>query len=337
MKNELCGKDILITGGTGSIGSEIVRQILNYEVNKVIIFSKDELRHLSIKKRIPDDRLEAFVGDVRDYNSIRRIFEQENIDIVYHAAAMKHVIVCEKFPIESVKTNIIGTQNLVDLARAYEVPKMITISTDKSACPVNVMGSTKFIAERITLNSNYSCVRFGNVANSRGSVIPIFIQSLINKTPIEITDPDVTRFIISISDAANLVLKATKYSNGGEIFILKMKAFKLGDLLDVVIDRIAPILNIREGDVIVNRTSLALGEKLHEDLVNFTELGRLYELDDMYLILENIDFNANNTSFYEKLTKSEITKYTSNEVELLSKDELEIIIRDYLNTSTSLV
>ena len=326
MKKELKGKTVLVTGGTGSIGGEIVRQILGYEVNKVIIFSRDEIKHFLIKKRILDERLETVVGDIRDYRSVQRVFEENDIDLIYHAAAMKHVVICEDFPIESAKTNIFGTQNVVDLAIKHGIPKLITISTDKSACPVNVMGATKFIAERITLNANYSCVRFGNVANSRGSVIPVFIDNLLNKKQISITDPNVTRFIIGIPDAVKLVIKATEYAKGGEIFILKMKAFRLGDLLDVILNRIAPRLGISKEDVKVNVTGLIPGEKLHEDLINNTESNRIYELDNMYVILKN----NKDLSKYQNIKKIDLQEYTSKDVESISKEEIEEIVMKYL-------
>ena len=326
MRNELTGKTVLVTGGTGSIGSEIVKQILGYEVNKVIIFSRDEIKHFLIKKRILDERLETVVGDVRDYRSVQRVFEENDIDLIYHAAAMKHVVMCEDFPIESAKTNIFGTQNVVDLAMKYEVSKMITISTDKSAYPVNVMGATKFIAEKITLNANYSCVRFGNVANSRGSVIPVFIDNLLNKKPISITDPNVTRFIIGIPDAVKLVIKATRSAKGGDIFILKMKAFRLGDLLDVILDRIGPRLGVSKDEIKVNMMGLIPGEKLHEDLMNNTESTRVYELDDMYVILRDDE----DVSKYQSIKKIDLHEYTSKDVELISKDEIERIAMEYL-------
>ncbi|HJH25988.1 MAG TPA: hypothetical protein C5S37_04260, partial [Methanophagales archaeon] len=271
-------------------------------------------------------RLETVVGDVRDYRSIQRVFEENDIDLVYHAAAMKHVVICEDFPIESAKTNIFGTQNVVDLAIKYEVPKLITISTDKSAYPVNVMGASKFIAERITLNASYSCVRFGNVANSRGSVIPVFIDNLLNRKPISITDSNVTRFIIGIPDAVKLVIKATEYARGGEIFILKMKAFRLGDLLDVILDRIAPKLDISKENIEVNITGLVSGEKLHEDLINNTESNQIYELDDMYVILRNNE----DGSKYQNIKKIDLYEYTSKDVESISKDEIEEIVMKYL-------
>ena len=326
MKDELKGKTVLVTGGTGSIGSEIVRQILSYDVNKVIIFSRDEIKHFSVKKRILDDRLETVVGDVRDYRSVQRVFEENDINLIYHAAAMKHVVMCEEFPIESAKTNIFGTQNVIDLAIKFGIPKMITISTDKAAYPVNVMGATKFIAEGITLNANFSCVRFGNVANSRGSVIPILIDNLLNKKPISITDPDITRFIIGIPDAVKLVIKATEYAKGRDIFILKMKAFRLGDLLDVILDRIAPRLGISKEDIEVNVTGLEQGEKLHEDLINNTESNRVYELDDLYIILRNNE----DISKYQDFKKTNLHEYTSKDVELISKEEIEEIVMKYL-------
>ena len=326
MKKELKGKTVLVTGGTGSIGSEIVKQILGYEVDKVIIFSRDEIKHFLVKKNILDNRLETVVGDVRDYRSIQRVFEEFDIDLVYHAAAMKHVVICEDFPIESAKTNIFGTQNVVDLAIKFGIPKMITISTDKAAYPVNVMGATKFIAEGITLSANFSCVRFGNVANSRGSVIPILIDNLLNKRPISITEPNITRFIIGIPDAVKLVIKATEYAKGKDIFILKMKAFKLGDLLYVILDKVAPRLGISKDDVKINVTGLTQGEKLHEDLINNTKSNRIYELGDMYVVLRNNE----DVSKYPKIKKVYLNSYASSDVEMISKDEIEKIVMQYL-------
>jgi UDP-N-acetylglucosamine 4,6-dehydratase len=325
IEDELKGKTVLVTGGTGSIGSEIVKQILGYRVNRVIIFSRDEIKHFMVKKRILDDRLETVIGDVRDYRSVQRVFKQNDIDLVYHTAAMKHVFVCEDFPVESAKTNIFGTQNVVDSAINYGIPKMITISTDKSAYPVNVMGATKFIAERIALNANFSCVRFGNVANSRGSVIPVVMDNLLNRKLLHITDLNVTRFIMEIPDAVKLVIKATEYAKGGDIFILKMRAFRLGDLLDVILDRIAPMLDIFKEDVEVNVTGLVAWEKLHEDLINNMESNQIYELDDMYVILKN----NKDVSKYQNIKKADLHKYTSNDVELISKREIEKIIMEY--------
>ncbi len=327
MKDKLNGKTILVTGGTGSIGGEIVRQLLNYDVKKVIIFSRDEIKHFLTKKRIADNRIETVVGDIRDYRSVNSVFERFDIDLVYHAAAMKHVVMCEDFPLESVKTNIIGTQNVVDLAK-HNNADLITISTDKAVHPVNVLGTSKYIAERITLNAGFSCVRFGNVANSRGSVIPVFIDNLLNEKPLTVSDPDVTRFIMEISEAVKLVIKATQFTRGGAIFILKMKAFKLGDLVDVIMNRIVPKLGLSKEDIELNVSGLVLGERIHEELINNTEYNRIYELEDMYLILENDE----DSKMYPDVNKINPRIYSSDDVELISKDEIERLVMNYLET-----
>jgi len=338
MSKMMKGKVVLVTGGTGSIGSEIVRQSLNEGASKVVVFSRDEVKHFMMRKKFSNTRLETIVGDVRDLSSIEQAFYRFNIDILYHAAAMKHVVMCEDFPLEVVKTNILGTQNVVDLALKYAIPRVVTISTDKAANSANVMGACKFIAERITLNANrvarheqsFSCVRFGNVANSRGSVIPVYVESLLNNKPLEVTDPEVTRFIMAISEAVKLVLKATGYMRGGEIFILKMKAFKLGDLVDVIVNRIAPNLKIAKEDVKVINSGLVTGEKLHEDLMSDMEAPRLYQLKDMYVLLPDNNINGK----YAALTKARFSRYSSYDTELLSKDEIEQIIQKYIEERT---
>jgi UDP-N-acetylglucosamine 4,6-dehydratase len=326
MSPDLAGKTVLITGATGSIGSELLNQILSSKVNRVVIFSRDELKQFMLKKKISDDRLETVIGDVRDYSALRKTFLKFDFDIVYHAAAMKHVIICENYPTESIKTNVIGTQNLVELASEFQIPKLITISTDKSALPVNVMGACKFLAEKITIDANYSCVRFGNVANSRGSVIPVLIENLIKKKPITITDPRATRFILRISEAVKLVTKAADLAKGGEIFILKMKAFNLGDLLDVMIDKIAPKLDIDVDNIKIYNSGLVSGERLHEHLINDTELNRIYESDGVYVVLKD----HSNLSQYSNLKKINLNSYLSNQSELMTKEDLEILLLECL-------
>jgi len=334
MKNVFAGKTVLVTGGTGSIGSDIVRQALEQKAGKVIVFSRDEIKHFLIRKAISDDRLETVVGNVSDLCSIERLFNRFDIDIVYHAAAMKHVTICEDFPLEAVATNIVGTQNMVDLAIRCGVSKMITISTDKAAYPVNVMGATKFIAERITLTANkiskndqaFSCVRFGNVAGSRGSVIPVYIDDLLNKRPLQVTDREVTRFAMEIPDAVRLIIKATEYAQGGEIFILKMRAFKLGDLIDVMLERVAPRLSVSPESIQFRATGLEIGEKLHEDLINDNESLRIYDLNDMYAVLPDSEAYVR----YPAMKKVSLTRYASSDVELISREEMEEIVINYL-------
>ncbi|MEN9626403.1 MAG: hypothetical protein RL557_731 [archaeon] len=321
------GKTILVTGGTGSIGREIVSQLLKKRVKKVIVLSRDEIKQYAIKQRINDDRLESFVGDIRDYRRVESVFNNNIIDFVFHAAAMKHLMVCEEAPMESAGTNIIGTHNLIDLCLKHKVKKTIMISTDKAANPSSVMGASKFIAERITLNANkisddmkFCCVRFGNVANARGSIIPIMIGRIKNDQNIWITDPQVTRFVMKIPDAVRLVLKAVEITQGGEIFILKMKAFRLGDLADIMRNRIAGVL----GKVIdVQTIGLVHGEKMHEELLNVLEYGRVLENEELYIVVDHAQKE------YEGFKKSDIKNYTSQYSEKLSSQEIEEIIMEY--------
>ena len=326
MQSELKEKTVLVTGGTGSIGSEIVRQLLNLSVKKIIIFAKDGKRDLLPNKKIDDTRLKIIEADIKDYYNIDRIFKEFEIDIVYHAAAIKHINLCEDFPAESAKTNILGTKNLVDIALRCNIKKLIAISTDKAVYPVSVMGATKLIAERITLNANYSCVRLGNVANSKDSVIPMVIHNILNKKPINITDPDATRFVMKIPEAAKSIIKVTGWIRGGEIFILKMKAFRLGDLLDVILERVVPKLGMSKKDIKVNMTGLIKAEKRHETLINDTELGQLYEMDGIYVILNG----SKETLKYRNIEKSNLLNYSSHNAELISCDEIEEIVNAYL-------
>jgi FlaA1/EpsC-like NDP-sugar epimerase len=220
-----------------------------------------------------------------------------------------------------VKTNIIGTQNVVDLAKKYGVQKLINISTDKAVNPCNVMGATKLIGERIVLNANYTSVRFGNVAGSRGSVIPVLIEEMMRKRRISITSPDVTRFIMRISDAVKLVLDATLYARGGEIFVLKMKAFKLSDLVDVLINYVAPKFGIRSEEIKVNIMGILPGEKLHENIIDELEVPYLHDLGEFYVIKPKT--SATNIQ-RERLILS------SNLAEFISKDELTEIVSEYI-------
>jgi FlaA1/EpsC-like NDP-sugar epimerase len=329
-------KTVLVTGGTGSIGSELVNQALNSKAKKVLVFSRDEIKHFLMKKRILDPRFETVVGDVRDFTSIERVFRRFDIDVVFHCAAMKHVVMCEDFPEEAVRTNILGTQNVVDCAMRYGVSRMTTISTDKAAGPVNLMGATKFIAERMTLNAArvwggdraFCCVRFGNVASSRGSVIPVFIDMILRGNPLQVSDLGVTRFTMEIPQAVSLVMKATECAQGGEVFILKMKAFRLEDLVDVLLNRIAPRMDLRHGKPKLETTGLVRGERLHEDLLNNVELSNVFETHDMYIIQPNDKLSGK----YTGAKRASLESYTSAEAQFISKDDIENIIVKYLES-----
>jgi UDP-N-acetylglucosamine 4,6-dehydratase len=287
-------KRILVTGGAGSIGSEIVKRALSESVEKVVACDMDETRLSELLKTVNDDRLEGCIVDIKDIASIERMFNTiGSVDLIFHAAAMKHVSVCEENPIEATLTNIIGTQNIVDAAIRWNVPTCVFVSTDKAVSPQNVLGASKFIAEKIFLKTARKCsnqtffvVRFGNVANSRGSVVPVLTQSLLQRKEIIITDPDVTRFIMRIEDAVALIFKALDVSVGGEIFVLKIPAFRLGNLADVMINDVAPHFGITPKDVQMRTIGLVKGEKKHEELFGPEEMKRIVDLGDFYGVID---------------------------------------------------
>lgn len=320
-------KNILVTGGSGSIGEEIVKRLLKEDINKLITFGRGENNNFFLKKKLLDKRIECVTGDIRDEASLKKIFAENDFDIIYHAAAMKHVSICERYPLESVKTNILGTNNLVEISKEHNIEKLITISTDKSVNPVNVMGTTKFLAEKITTNAGYSCVRFGNVANSKGSVVPALIHDLLNGNPLSVTDPNVTRFIMRIRDAADLVIEATKYSEGGEIFVLKMKSFKLSDMVEAIKNVAVKRLSVAEKDIRVNYIGRIAGEKLHEDLINSIEQNNTYELNNMYVVYPI----TNGGHLSSKYKKANLNNYNSLDAAFMSIKELEDIVEEYID------
>lgn len=245
-KKTFRGKRILVTGGTGSIGSEIVKQLLNYEPKQIRIYSRDESKQFFLQQELDSDKhkeiLRFLIGDIRDKERLDRAFN--DIDIVFHAAALKHVPFCEDNPFEAVKTNIQGTQNILDLAIDHHVEKMIAISSDKAVYPNTVMGISKLMMERLVVSaSNYSgdpsikfsVVRFGNVINSRGSVIPLWIEQVKKGESVTVTSEKMERFFMRIEDAVNLVFMAATVMLGQEIFVLKMPNFNILELAKEVI------------------------------------------------------------------------------------------------------
>ena len=212
LKKTFQGKEILVTGGCGSIGSEIVRQLLKYKPKRIKILDNNESGHFNLRQKIPSSITRHLVGDIRDRDRIKKAMK--GVDIVFHAAALKHVPICEYNPFEAVSTNVIGTQNMVDMAREEGVDKFLAISTDKAVNPINTMGATKLLSEKLVTitygeyKTKFSCVRFGNVLNSNGSVIPIFRDQIAKGGPVSITSEDMTRFFMSIDEAVNLVLKS---------------------------------------------------------------------------------------------------------------------------------
>lgn len=290
MKNVFENKEILVTGGCGSIGSELVRHLLKYNPRIIKIFDNDELGLFNMQQELSSHaNVRYLFGDVREHERLQRAMK--GVQIVFHAAAMKHVPICEYDPTEAVKTNVLGTQNVAHCAREENVEKVISISTDKAVNPTGAMGATKLLGEKIILNSEmayaktiFSCIRFGNVMNSTGSVIPLFINQIKNGGPVTITSKEMTRFVMSIPQAAELILKSAQLMQGREIFILKMNGCKTIDLAQALIEEIAPRHNHKPENIPIKLIGKRPGEKLHEELMTEDEAKYVEDLGDMYVI-----------------------------------------------------
>lgn len=320
-------KAILVTGGVGSIGSEIVKILLKNDPNVIRILDINETKLFEFEEELDSDKIRTLIGDVRDKD--RLIKALEDIDIVFHAAALKHVPLCEYNPFEAVKTNVNGTQNLIDAALEEGVEKMITISTDKVANPINVMGATKLLAERLTTSANkykgeretvFSVVRFGNVLNSRGSILPMIKKQIKTGGPVTLTDPDMTRFVMSIEEASKLVMKAAQLARGGEIFILKMPALKIKDLIDVIIEELSPKYGYVPEEIEIKNIGKRAGEKLYEELMTKEETFHTEEIGEMFVVFseESFEEEENNLGY----------SHRSDETRLLDKDEIRDILKD---------
>jgi FlaA1/EpsC-like NDP-sugar epimerase len=316
--NFLQNKNILITGGTGSLGRELVRNILKYNPKVIRIFDVDETEQFDFQQELKEHEgiVRYLLGDVRDTERLNRA--TEGIDIIFHTAALKHVMACEYNPFEAVKTNVIGMQNVIEAAINNNVGKIIFTSSDKAVNPSNTMGTTKLLAEKLMTSANYykgardcvfSSVRFGNVMGSRGSVIPLFRDQIKAGGPITITDPTMTRFMMSMSQAVELVFKSVEMSQGGEVFIFKMPTVNISDLAEVLITELAPRYGHRPEDIKVEIIGTKPGEKMYEELMTEDEARRSLERDDMFIILPQIE---------DELTKIDVSAYDA--VPIKSKD-----------------
>lgn len=293
MANEFQDKTILVTGGTGSIGSELVKKLLSYNPKNVRVLSRDENKQYYLMDSLGYPKnLRLLIGDIREKDRVDVALR--GVDIVFHAAALKHVPLCEYNPYEAVKTNIIGAQNIIDMALKNNVKKVIGISTDKAVNPVNIMGVSKLMMEKLFINANisssrektrFSCVRFGNVAWANGSVLPLWKKQIEQNITIKLTNNGMTRFLISKNQAINLVLKAAQLSLGGEIFILKMPSIKLSDLARIYIEKYYP-----NKDIKIEITGMRPGEKMNEELFDaYNECRKILENDDMYIVVPDFE------------------------------------------------
>ncbi|SEJ23550.1 UDP-N-acetylglucosamine 4,6-dehydratase family protein [Paenibacillus polymyxa] len=314
-------KIVLVTGGTGSIGSEIVRNVLSYNPKALRIFSRDESKQFDLQQELKEfTNIRYLIGDIRDKQ--RLSYAMEDVDYIFHAAALKHVPACEYNPMEAVKTNVIGVQNLIETAIEHNVEKVVAISTDKVVNPTNTMGATKLLSERLISAANlykgskrtiFSCVRFGNVMGSRGSVIPLFRDQIAKGMPVTVTHAEMTRFMMSIPQAAQLVIDAAHYSQGGEVFVLKMPILKITDLAQCLVDSYEEAVGQPyRGEII--ETGIRPGEKLYEELMTLEESERALENGQMYIIPSLFHTAEQEYAGFQKATRQEYSSMTAAQI-----------------------
>jgi UDP-N-acetylglucosamine 4,6-dehydratase/UDP-glucose 4-epimerase len=325
-------KKILITGGTGSLGTALTARLLKTDVDIIRIFSRDELKQSQMKLQFNNDRLRFLIGDVRDQERLEKAVE--DVNMVIHTAALKQVPVIEYNPFEAIKTNVQGSQNLVEACLKKDVEFALAIGTDKAVSPFNTYGATKLLMERLFVSANYykgshktkfSCVRYGNVLGSRGSILPTFIEQIISGKKITITDPNMTRFNITIDQALDLIFRVVKNGHGGDVHVPKLDAYRVGDMKDVILD----LMNCKNEE---ERIPVRIGEKFHETLINEHEIRNTYEnQDNDYVIFEN-QLTPDDSETIPNAKKTTLTtEYSSDKVQPTPKEELkEIIIKQNL-------
>jgi len=337
MENLFKNKKILVTGGTGSIGSEIVRHLLKFAPAVIRIFDIDEEGQFYFTNELTAYSNARFlIGDVRNKERLR--LAMRDIDIVFHAAALKHVPLCEYNPFEAIETNILGTQNVISAAIEQNVRNVIVISSDKATEPINVMGATKLLAERLVVGASayshgktgplLSCVRFGNVINSRGSIVPLVIRQIQKGGPVTITDPGMSRFIMSIQEAVRLLFSTLELMQGGEVFILKMSAFRVIELIEVLIEELAPKFGFKKQEILIKHIGRRSGERNHEILMTEIESETALELKDMYILIPTAEFPFLGVKYIYKGAKPLVRKHAivSRDINQISKAELKKIL-----------
>jgi FlaA1/EpsC-like NDP-sugar epimerase len=287
------GKSVLVTGACGTVGNELVQQLLEMpELGQLTGIDNNESELFFLEQRFQHkSNAKFFLADVRDHEKLYRIFR--DIDIVFHAAAFKHVILCERSPFEAVQTNILGVQNVISAALENRVKRIIFTSSDKAVNPTNVMGTSKLMGERLITAANsrlhedgsvFASTRFGNVLGSRGSVIPIFCEQIKKGGPVTVTDEEMSRFIMSIKEAASLVIDSVGLAKGGEVFVTKMPVIRIVDLAKIMIQDLAPVYGHRPENIQITIIGTKPGEKMYEELMNGEEVRRSIELKRYFVI-----------------------------------------------------
>lgn len=342
MTNLLAGKSILVTGACGTVGSELIRQLLTdpeYAPAEVVGIDNNESQLFFLDQQyLPDSRAHFFVTDIRDGDELAR--KMSGIDIVFHCAALKHVILCERSPEQAVQTNIQGVQNVIAAAHINGVERVIFTSSDKAVNPTNVMGTTKLMGERLmtAANSNkrgrgpiYASTRFGNVLGSNGSVIPIFHNQIANGGPVTLTHRDMTRFVMSIEESVRLVIDSARLARGGEVFITKMPVVRIEDLARAMIAELAPRYGYKPEAIQLTEIGTKPGEKLYEELMSHEETRRTVELQQYFSVLPAFMGIYNDIQYdYPDVLSPKVTNpYISADETALSVKQIQVLLKEY--------
>lgn len=318
---------LMITGGTGSFGNTVLKRFLSTDVREIRIFSRDEKKQEEMRLALNNSKLKFYIGDVRDYDSVYQAMK--GVDYVFHAAALKQVPSCEFYPMEAVRTNVIGTENVMNAATANGVKRVVVLSTDKAVYPINAMGISKAMAEKLLVakarmqsegETVFCATRYGNVMASRGSVIPLFVSQLKENKPLTITDPNMTRFLMSLEDSVDLVLYAYEHGQQGDIFVQKAPASTVEDLAQAVRQVFAKDNEIR---IIGTRH----GEKLYESLISREEMAHAQDMGDYYRIpADNRDLNYAKyfSEGEERISHQE--DYTSHNTNRLNIEQVKALL-----------
>tara|TARA_B100001989_G_C24551751_1_gene475658 strand:+ start:12063 stop:13094 length:1032 start_codon:yes stop_codon:yes gene_type:complete len=330
-------KTLLITGGTGSFGKAVLRRFLETDIKEIRIFSRDELKQDNMRRFYNNDKLKFYIGDVRDPNSIDDSIR--GVDFVFHAAALKQVPSCEFYPMQAVKTNVIGTENLLESSIRAGVKKVICLSTDKAVYPINAMGISKAMMERVVVakgrnvtDTMIACTRYGNVMASRGSVIPLFIEQIKNERPITVTDPSMTRFMMSLDQAVDLVMFAFENGESGDIFVQKAPAASV----EILATTLKNMLGKPENKIKVIGTRH--GEKLYETLLTKEEMVKAIDMKDYYRIpADTRDLNYNKFVDDGEKVITEAHEYHSHNTYQLDEDELKELLLDLYEIKNELI
>jgi len=309
---------LMITGGTGSFGNTVLKRFLDTNVKEIRIFSRDEKKQEQMRITLANDKVKFYIGDVRNYSSLADAMV--GVDYVFHAAALKQVPSCEFYPMEAVRTNIVGTENMIDAAILRGVKRVVLLSTDKAVYPINAMGISKAMAEKLMVAKSriyhdsgtiFCATRYGNVMASRGSVIPLLVNQIKNREPLTITDPKMTRFLMSLDDSVDLVLYAFKHARQGDIFVQKSPASSIGDLAQA-------LKELFGSDILTKTIGTRHGEKLHETLISREEMARAVEIERYFRIpADDRDLNYKKYFVQGEHHISEVDDYTSQNTERL--------------------